>query len=99
MQVTTQNSGLNSLVRQNILEKANQAFSGGEKAEDFSKKINLTKDNAKNFFNKTVKKPNSRNKFFDGYIGFLSYELQCRLIGIKIPKQKFLWYPLLIIAG
>ena len=26
--------------RQNILEKANQAFSGGEKAEDFSKKIN-----------------------------------------------------------
>jgi len=55
---------------------------------DFSKKINLTKDNAKNFFNKTVKKPNSRNKFFDGYVGFLSYELQCRLIGIKIPKQK-----------
>ena len=40
MQVTTQNSGLNSLVRENILEKANQAFSGGEKAEDFSKKIN-----------------------------------------------------------
>jgi hypothetical protein len=26
---------------------------------DFSKKINLTKDNAKNFFNKTVKKTNS----------------------------------------
>ena len=40
MQVTTQNTGLNSLARQNILEKANQAFSGGEKAEDFSKKIN-----------------------------------------------------------
>ena len=55
---------------------------------DFSKKINLTKINAKNFFNKTVKKTNSQNKFFDGYVGFLSYELQCRLIGIKIPKQK-----------
>ena len=40
MQVTTQNTGLNSLAMQNILEKANQAFSGGEKAEDFSKKIN-----------------------------------------------------------
>ena len=55
---------------------------------DFSKKINLTKENAKNFFNKMVKKTNSNNKFFDGYIGFLSYELQCRLIGITISKQK-----------
>jgi para-aminobenzoate synthetase component 1 len=55
---------------------------------DFSKKINLTKENAKNFFNKTVIKTNSHNKFFDGYVGFLSYELQCKLIGIKLPKQK-----------
>ena len=55
---------------------------------DFSKKINLTKKNAKFFFNKTVKIKNSHNKFFDGYIGFLSYELQCKLIDIKIPKQK-----------
>ena len=39
MQVTNQNSGLTNITRQNILEKANQAFSGGEKAEDFSKKI------------------------------------------------------------
>ena len=55
---------------------------------DFSKKINLTKQNAENFFNKIVKTKNSHNKFFDGYIGFLSYELQCKLISITIPKQK-----------
>ena len=55
---------------------------------DFSKKINLTKNNAKNFFNKVVKKKNPQNTFFDGYIGFLSYELQCKIIGIKLPKQK-----------
>ena len=55
---------------------------------DFSKKINLNTKNAKNFFNKTSKIRNANNKFFDGYIGFLSYELQCKLIGITIPKQK-----------
>ena len=55
---------------------------------DFSKKINLTKKNAKNFFNKITRIKTSNNKFFDGYIGFLSYELQCKLIDITIPKQK-----------
>ena len=55
---------------------------------DFSKKINITKYNAKNFFNKLSKIRNIHNKFFDGYVGFLSYELQCKLINIKIPKQK-----------
>ena len=55
---------------------------------DFSKKINITKQNAKKFFNKISKIKNSKNKFFDGYVGFLSYELQCRLIGVKMPKQK-----------
>jgi len=55
---------------------------------DFSKKINLTKKNAKNFFNKITKIKTFNNKFFDGYIGFLSYELQCKLIDITIPKQK-----------
>ena len=40
MQISNQNSGISSLARQNILEKANQAFSDGERAEDFSKKIN-----------------------------------------------------------
>jgi len=38
MQITNPNSGLTNITRQNILEKANQAFSGGEKGEDFSKK-------------------------------------------------------------
>ena len=39
MQITNPNSSLTNVARQNILEKANQAFSGGDKAEDFSKKI------------------------------------------------------------
>ena len=39
MQITNPNSSLTNVARQNILKKANQAFSGGEKAEDFSKKI------------------------------------------------------------
>lgn len=39
MQITNPNSSLTNVARQNILEKANQAFSGGEKTEDFSKKI------------------------------------------------------------
>ena len=55
---------------------------------DFSKKIKLTTKNAKIFFTNTVRKKNHQNKFFDGYIGFLSYELQCKLINIKLPKQK-----------
>ena len=55
---------------------------------DFSKRIKLTKNNAKSFFEKTVNKKDSNNKFFDGYVGFLSYELQCKLININIPKQK-----------
>ena len=39
MQITNPNSSLTNVARQNILEKATQAFSGGDKAEDFSKKI------------------------------------------------------------
>ncbi len=37
---------------------------------DFSKKVKLTEKNAKLFFEKTVRKKNYKNKFFDGYIGF-----------------------------
>ena len=55
---------------------------------DFSKRIKLTKNNAKSFFQKTVNKKDSKNKFFDGYVGFLSYELQCKLININMPKQE-----------
>ena len=39
MQITNSNSGLTNITRQNILEKANQVFSGEEKSVDFSKKI------------------------------------------------------------
>ena len=55
---------------------------------DFSQTIKLTKRNAKLFFEKTVKQKNIKNKFFDGYVGFLSYELQCSLINVHLPKQK-----------
>ena len=55
---------------------------------DFSKKIKINRKNAKSFFEKTVNQKNIKNKFFDGYIGFLSFELQCQLINIKLPIQK-----------
>ena len=42
MQISNQNN-ITSLARQNILEKANQAFSGGERAEDFGIEIPFTK--------------------------------------------------------
>ena len=40
MEISNQNNSISSLTRQNILEKANEAFSGQQKVEDFSKKIN-----------------------------------------------------------
>ena len=40
MQISNTNNGISSLARQNILEKANQAFSAGEGNDNFSKKIN-----------------------------------------------------------
>jgi hypothetical protein len=39
MQVSNKAIDSSSLLRQNMLEKANQAFAGGERAEDFSKKL------------------------------------------------------------
>ena len=53
---------------------------------DFSKRIKLTKKNAKQFFEKEVRKKNPKNKFFDGYVGFLSFELQCKLINVNLPN-------------
>ena len=67
-----------------IIYRAKEGF---DVFTDFSKRFNVTTKNAKLFFNKIVKKRNSRNKFFDGYIGFLSYELLCKFINVKIPKQ------------
>ncbi len=55
---------------------------------DFSERINLSTKNAELFFNKKTKKINPKNNFFDGYIGFLSYELLCNFINVRIPKQK-----------
>ena len=55
---------------------------------DLNTKVILTSKNVKNFFEKTVYAKNPRNNFFDGYVGFLSYELLCQLINVKIPKQR-----------
>ena len=55
---------------------------------DLNTKVILTSKNVKNFFEKKVYAKNLRNNFFDGYVGFLSYELLCQLINVKIPKQQ-----------
>ena len=55
---------------------------------DLNAKIKLTSKNVKNFFEKTIYSKNPRNNFFDGYVGFLNYELLCQLINVKIPKQQ-----------
>ena len=54
MQVSNKAIDSSSLLRQNILEKANQAFAGGERAEDFSKKINDALDSVADSQNKSV---------------------------------------------
>ena len=64
-----------------------RAKDGFDVFTDFSKRLNVTTKNAKLFFNQTTRKRNSKNKFFDGYIGFLSYELLCKLINVKFPNK------------
>ena len=59
MQISNQNN-ITSLTRQNILEKANQAFSGEERAEDFSKKLN-------DAFNSVAESQNSAAKITKDY--------------------------------
>ena len=54
MQVSNKAIDSSSLLRQNILEKANQAFDGGERAEDFSKKINDALDSVADSQNKSA---------------------------------------------
>ena len=55
---------------------------------DFSDKVKIRKSNIKNFLRKTTFSNKKNNKFFNGYIGFIGYELCCELIGVKIPKQQ-----------
>ena len=59
MQISNQNN-ITSLARQNILEKANQAFSGSERAEDFSKKLN-------DAFNSVAESQNNADKITKDY--------------------------------
>ena len=67
-----------------IIYKATEGF---DVYTDFSDKAKIQKSNLKNFLKKTTILEKKRNKFFDGYIGFFSYEFCCELIGVKIPKQ------------
>tara|TARA_B100001029_G_scaffold148979_1_gene130441 strand:- start:246 stop:1472 length:1227 start_codon:yes stop_codon:yes gene_type:complete len=53
---------------------------------DFSKKIILTKNNIKNFFQSIEKK--KYKKETDLYLGFFGYEILCNLIGINIKNKK-----------
>ena len=55
MQVSNKAIDSSSLLRQNILEKVNQAFAGGERAEDFSKKINDAINSVADSQNKATK--------------------------------------------
>jgi len=68
-----------------IIYKMNKGF---DVYTDFSDKAVIQKSNFKNFIKKTTHSKKKYNKFFNGYIGFLSYELCCELIGVKIPNQQ-----------
>ena len=52
---------------------------------DFSKKINLTKQNIHKFLNSFEK--TTYKKQTDQYVGFFGYEILNHLLGIKINKQ------------
>ena len=68
-----------------IIYKMNKGF---DVYTDFSDKVVIHKSNLKNFIKKTTFTRKQYNKFFNGYIGFFSYELCCELIGVKIPNQQ-----------
>ncbi|SVA58043.1 uncharacterized protein METZ01_LOCUS110897, partial [marine metagenome] len=68
-----------------IIYKMNKGF---DVYTDFSDKVVIQKSNLKNFIKKTILSRKKYNKFFNGYIGFFSYELCCELIGVKIPNQQ-----------
>ena len=68
-----------------IIYKMNKGF---DVYTDFSDKVVIQKSNLKNFIKKTTLSRKKYNKFFNGYIGFFSYELCCELIGVKIPNQQ-----------
>ena len=63
-------------------------MNGFEVFTDFSEKININHKNINQFLKKTTLKSKKFNKFFDGYIGFFGYEILCKFIKVKIPKQK-----------
>ena len=52
---------------------------------DFSKRINLTKQNIDKFLNSFEK--TTYKKQTDQYVGFFGYEILNHLLGIKINKQ------------
>ena len=55
---------------------------------DFNERIILNSKNFKSFLNIKCKKPNSKIKELNCYVGFFGYELLCKNIDIKLPKQQ-----------
>ena len=55
---------------------------------DFNERIILNSKNFKSFLNIKCNKPNSKIKELNCYVGFFGYELLCKNIDIKLPKQE-----------
>ena len=55
---------------------------------DFNERIVLNSKNFKSFLNIKCTKPNSKIKELNCYVGFFGYELLCKNIDIKLPKQQ-----------
>ena len=55
---------------------------------DFNERIVLNSKNFKSFLNIKCNKPNSKIKELNCYVGFFGYELLCKNIDIKLPKQE-----------
>ena len=81
---------LNKSKKPFVIYKANKGF---DLYTDFSKKIVLTKKNTNNFINNIGKK-RSKGKSTDLFIGFFGYEILNNLIGVNLPKQKGVRFPM-----
>ena len=55
---------------------------------DFNERIILKSKNFKSFLNAKCNKPNSKIKELNCYVSFFGYELLCKNIDIKLPKQE-----------
>ena len=89
MKISDQNISTGTL-RQNILEKANEAFSGNKKPEEFSKKINDAINSVAESQNKASKitkdyELGKRNRSYKGYYATTNFKY-CISNDIKCKK-------------